>query len=187
MVHISIYSFCSGWNVGTHLFLAWIGLDCIFLGINSIIWDHNTVNWAPVWCDICQFFFRLKQWLWTSQGAYTIAARITLGVSVALPASILCINRRLYLLASPSSLLFSQADKRRELMIDLVIGIGLPVLEMTLGLSWYYLYTYLLAQPALQWFSLKTVDLRLLKAMGVVHQLTIPGSQSRLSQSRQSS
>ena len=72
-------------------------------------------------------------------------------------------------------------------MVDLVIGIGLPILEMVLGLSWYFLWTYFSAHLALQWFSLKTVDLRLLKIMGVVHQLTIPGSQSRLSQSRRSS
>ena len=52
-----------------------------------------------------------------------------------MPASILCINRRLYLLASPTSLLPSKADKHREFMIDLVIGIGLPILEMVLGLS----------------------------------------------------
>ena len=45
----------SAWNVGTPLFLAWAGLGCLFLGINSIIWNHNTVNWAPVWCDISQF------------------------------------------------------------------------------------------------------------------------------------
>ena len=52
-----------------------------------------------------------------------------------MPASILCINRRLYLLASPTSLLPSKADKHREFMIDLVIGTGLPILEMVLGLS----------------------------------------------------
>ena len=52
-----------------------------------------------------------------------------------MPASILCINRRLYLLASPTSLLPSQAVMRREFMIDLAIGIGLPVLDMILGLS----------------------------------------------------
>ena len=43
----------SAWNVGIHLYLAWVGLECLILGINSIIWNHNTVNWAPVWCDIC--------------------------------------------------------------------------------------------------------------------------------------
>jgi hypothetical protein len=64
-----------------------------------------------------------------------------------MPASILCINRRLYLLASPTLLLPSQAVKRREFMIDLVIGIGLPVLEMILGLSLIYLHTHLLAHP----------------------------------------
>lgn len=64
-----------------------------------------------------------------------------------MPASILCINRRLYLLASSTSLLPSQAEKRRDFIIDLVIGIGLPVLEMILGLYQYPLYTYLLAHP----------------------------------------
>ena len=57
---VSIYlsnTITIAWNVGTHLFLAWVGLDCLFFGINSIIWNHNTINWAPVWCDISQFFF----------------------------------------------------------------------------------------------------------------------------------
>ena len=49
-------------NVGIHLYLAWVGLQCLFLGINSIMWNHNTVNWAPVWCDISQFFFWFNHW-----------------------------------------------------------------------------------------------------------------------------
>ena len=53
---IIISSYYSAWSVGTHLFLAWVGLDCLFLGIDSIIWNNNTSNWAPVWCDIGQFF-----------------------------------------------------------------------------------------------------------------------------------
>ncbi|KAF8808062.1 pheromone receptor [Phlegmacium glaucopus] len=101
------------WNVGTHLFLAWVGLSCLSLGINSIIWNHNTINWAPVWCDI--------------------SSRINIGVSVAIPAINLCINRRLYLLASPTSVLPSEADKRREVVIDLAIGIGLPIIEIILS------------------------------------------------------
>jgi pheromone a factor receptor len=47
----------SAWNVGIHFFLGWAGLECLILGINSIIWNHNTVNWASlaVWCDISKF------------------------------------------------------------------------------------------------------------------------------------
>ena len=56
---LTIYS---AWSVGTHLFLGWVGLGSLILGINSIIWNHNMGNWAPVWCDISQsFFFLFKQ------------------------------------------------------------------------------------------------------------------------------
>jgi len=100
------------WNVGTHLLVVWVGLRCLMSGINSIIWSHNTVNWAPVWCDI--------------------SIKFEIGVSIAIPATILCINRRLYLLASPTTIIPSKADKNRELIIDLVIGIGLPIIVMAL-------------------------------------------------------
>ena len=63
-----------------------------------------------------------------------IATRVELGIAIAIPAVVLCINRRLYLLASTTSKVDSQADKNREIIIDLVIGIGLPVIAMVLGL-----------------------------------------------------
>jgi pheromone a factor receptor len=125
----------SAWNVGTHLFLAWVGLLCLFLGINSIIWNHNTVNWAPVWCDISQssFFFALSN---DFTGVYHVTAtRFGVGVSIAVPATVLCINRRLYLLASPTTIIPSKADKNREVIIDLAIGIGLPIIVVVLCLS----------------------------------------------------
>ena len=74
---------------------------------------------------------------------YIIAARFNIGVSIAIPATVLSINRRLYLLASPTSVLPSQADKRREIIIDFVIGIGLPVIVMILCVCCYNLYTSL--------------------------------------------
>ena len=60
----TIYSAWS-WNIVCVFFLAWVGLESLFLGINSIIWNNNTINWAPVWCDICRFFlfFCFKQYL----------------------------------------------------------------------------------------------------------------------------
>ena len=68
-------------------------------------------------------------------GYYAIASRFDVGVIIAIPAAVLCINRRLYLLASSTSVLPSEADGRREFMIDLVIGIGLPIIEMIFCLS----------------------------------------------------
>ena len=66
---------------------------------------------------------------------HVIASKFVLGISSAMPATILCINRRLYMLASPTSMIPSKADKNRELIIDLVIGIGLPIIVMLLCLS----------------------------------------------------
>lgn len=74
---------------------------------------------------------------------YILAIRFFYGASYAIPAAVLCINRRLYLLASPTSVLPSQADKRREFIIDLVIGIGLPIVEMILCLSFNYFFYYI--------------------------------------------
>lgn len=100
------------WNTGTCLYMAWAGIACLVQGINSIIWNGNAINWAPVWCDI--------------------SARIYIGVSVAIPAASLCINRRLYHIASVRSVTVTKAEKRRAIMVDLAIGLGLPVLEMIL-------------------------------------------------------
>ena len=66
---------------------------------------------------------------------HVIASKFNVGVSAAMPATILCINRRLYMLASPTSIIPSKADENRELIIDLVIGIGLPIIVMLLCLS----------------------------------------------------
>lgn len=54
------------------------------------------------------------------------------GASVAIPACSLCINRRLYHIASVSSVTKTKAQKRRDIMTDLAIGVGIPVLEMIL-------------------------------------------------------
>ena len=66
---------------------------------------------------------------------HVIAARFNVGIPIAVPATVLCINRRLYLLASQTSLIPSKLEKNRELIIDLVIGIGLPMIVMALCLS----------------------------------------------------
>ena len=107
------------------------------MGINSIIWNHNTVDWAPAWCDISQFFSCFTINLNDDfTGAYlVIATKFNFGISIAIPAVVLCINRRLYLLASPTTIVPSQADRNREVIIDLVIGIGLPIIIMALGVS----------------------------------------------------
>jgi hypothetical protein len=40
-------------NTGTCLFMIWTGLGCLLQCINSIVWNNNMINRAPVYCDIC--------------------------------------------------------------------------------------------------------------------------------------
>ncbi|PPQ91373.1 hypothetical protein CVT25_004140 [Psilocybe cyanescens] len=55
-----------------------------------------------------------------------------IGLNVGIPAAGLCICRRLYHIASLKSMSVTEADKRRNVIVDLSIGLGLPVLEMVL-------------------------------------------------------
>ena len=60
-----------------------------------------------------------------------IATRLIIGVGIGVPATSLCINRRLYHIAACTSVApKTAAQKRRDIIIDLCIGIGLPVLQM---------------------------------------------------------
>lgn len=101
------------WNTGTCLYMAWTGISCLIQFINSVVWTGNAYNPVPVWCDI--------------------TTRIMVGAAVAIPAASLCINRRLYYIARAKSVTHSKAEKRRGVMVDLAIGIGIPVAEMILA------------------------------------------------------
>lgn len=61
------------------------------------------------------------------------AIRFTIGVSVGIPAALVCITRRLYLIASTESVMTRQ-EKRRGQLVDLAIGLGIPVLQMILAI-----------------------------------------------------
>jgi len=109
--------------------MIWTGLACLNQFINSVVWNGNAVNRAPVWCDICKCkdIVDFKQSL--TDG---IASRLIVGTAVAIPAASLCINRRLYHIASVTTVRINKAEKRRAVMVDLAIGLGLPILEMIL-------------------------------------------------------
>jgi len=100
-------------NVGTCMYMIWTALACLVHFVDSIVWSGNAINWAPVWCDI--------------------NIRIQLGAAVAWPACILCIVRRLYYIASPTTVTTTKTDRRREVIVDLLITIGIPVLEMVMA------------------------------------------------------
>ena len=39
-------------NVGTYMYGVWTAIACLVHFVDSIVWDGNTLNRAPVWCDI---------------------------------------------------------------------------------------------------------------------------------------
>ena len=43
------------WNVGTCMYMIWTALACLVYFVNSVVWNGNVINWAPVWCDIGTF------------------------------------------------------------------------------------------------------------------------------------
>ncbi|KAF5353484.1 hypothetical protein D9756_007950 [Leucocoprinus leucothites] len=88
------------WNSGTCFYILWTSLACLNQFINSVLWHGNTANRAPVWCDI--------------------SIRIMMGASVGIPASSLCINRRLYYIITSNSAISSNEKKRRVLMDSLI-------------------------------------------------------------------
>ncbi|KAH9987662.1 GPCR fungal pheromone mating factor [Russula compacta] len=110
MCAIPFYWHLEAGNTGTCLSMAWVGLGCLMQCINSIIWNKNTDDRAPIYS--------------------IISARIQAGIIVAVWASSLCIVRRLYRIAAMKPLMDACAEKRRQVIIDLLIGLGIPILEM---------------------------------------------------------
>ncbi|KAG8720360.1 a-factor receptor [Ceratobasidium sp. 394] len=94
-------------NTGTLLYIGWTVTGNLVFMINSIIWAGNIRDPAPVWCDI--------------------SSRIIIAMSIGLTASALCINRRLYSIATIQSVSVDQAVRRRRTVIDLLLGILFPI------------------------------------------------------------
>jgi hypothetical protein len=97
------------WNSGTCLFMIWTAVGCLNLFINSIVWRNNAIDWAPIWCDICTC---CRGFTCFSLSNSIIASRIIVGLAVAIPAASLCINRRLYKIASCQTVTITLAHVR---------------------------------------------------------------------------
>jgi hypothetical protein len=61
------------------------------------------------------------------------AARIQVALNAAIPACSLCINRRLYKIATMRAVVITDTQKRRALIYDLLIGVGIPILQIIAG------------------------------------------------------
>ncbi|EGO05350.1 hypothetical protein SERLA73DRAFT_174463 [Serpula lacrymans var. lacrymans S7.3] len=99
-------------NHSVCMYIIWTSVLCLVYSINSIIWDNNVVNWAPVWCDISSRSITAA-WCGTQTG-------------------MICIVRRLYRIMTLKAAEQSNRQARFDLIIDLSIGIGLPMLMLPL-------------------------------------------------------
>nr|AOC97513.1 putative pheromone receptor [Flammulina velutipes] len=100
------------WNSGTCAFMLWSGSLCLVRFVNAIVWKGNMNNVAPIWCDI--------------------STQIMLASNIGTPASILCISRRLYKITSIQAVSVTRKDKRRDIMIDIGIAVGIPLVVLAL-------------------------------------------------------
>ncbi|KAG8744460.1 hypothetical protein FRC10_010130 [Ceratobasidium sp. 414] len=99
-------------NVSTLAIIAWLSLINFTRGINAIVWANTVVVKYPVWCDI--------------------VTKLVIGGSIGLPASTLCICRYLAAVASPRHTIANAADRRRRMIFELLMTVGLPCVGMAL-------------------------------------------------------
>ncbi|VDB95391.1 unnamed protein product [Peniophora sp. CBMAI 1063] len=101
------------WNSGTCYYMIWTAIACLNQFINSIIWHGNVLDVAPAWCEI--------------------STRVFLAAVIGIPASCLCINRRLYTIAHMQSVSVSHKEKCRNIMVDTFICVACPLLSLPLA------------------------------------------------------
>ncbi|KAH9943666.1 putative fungal pheromoneG-protein-coupled receptor [Amylocystis lapponica] len=115
LASIPLYWHLEAWNVGCVMYIFWSGSQCLIQFINCIIWKNNAINWSPIWCDI--------------------TSRWKLASGIGICTASLVINRRLYKIATVSTVSLSRADKRRMVWADLAIGLGIPAVQV--GIYWF--------------------------------------------------
>ena len=84
---------------------------------------------ASVYCDIGELLHTLFRGSPFIPFAPTVT-RIQVAENVAIPAASLCINRRLYHIATIKAVTITPSEKRRAVIVDLLIGIGIPILQV---------------------------------------------------------
>ncbi|KAF8491684.1 pheromone A receptor-domain-containing protein [Russula emetica] len=82
---IPLYWHLEAQNAGTCLYMIWTGLGCLLQCINSIVWNKNMINRAPVYCDICSPFICSVSRSLTLR--HPTATHIQVALNVAVPAS----------------------------------------------------------------------------------------------------
>ena len=44
------------WSVGIRVYVAWLALLCMCIGVNSVVWKDNTRDVSPAWCEFGALF-----------------------------------------------------------------------------------------------------------------------------------
>jgi hypothetical protein len=117
--------------------------------------------------------------------AFSIASKFSVGVSMAVSAASLCINRRLYRIACIRVVTTTKADKRRAILVNLAIELDIPVLVMILRMFFYFLVNFFLTEENLQTPLFKVISLKFSKILDapipiITHGPRIPSSSCRL-------
>ncbi|KAM5538787.1 hypothetical protein V8D89_007509 [Ganoderma adspersum] len=118
LITIPLFWHLRAWNTGCVLYIFWIGGLCLTNGINMLLWRENAINFVPAWCDIYIRFY--------------------IASSIGVVSSSLVITHRLYHIANMTATATdsSRARRRRNVIIDLLIGLGIPLLAV--ALFWFY-------------------------------------------------
>jgi len=95
-------------NPGVILLACWILASQTILLANSIIWRGNINDNIPYYCDL--------------------TTAILAVASTGYAASVLCITRQLHNLSKAQAVIITKSQKRKGLIIDLCIGLGIPIL-----------------------------------------------------------
>jgi len=85
----------------------YVSIMCLFLAIDTIVWSNNFNIITPVWCDI--------------------ETHVGVASLVGIPACTLVITRRLCKIIQRRSFVISKRSKRNELIFDLGVTVGFPI------------------------------------------------------------
>ncbi|KLO14127.1 fungal pheromone STE3G-protein-coupled receptor [Schizopora paradoxa] len=104
----------SSWNTGIWMYAIWIGTMNITYFVDTIVWHDNVDIVIPVWCDI--------------------VTKLQLGAAIGVPACTLVLCIHLFKITQMRALTVtsttSKVQRRRVLLFDLLLTIGLPICVM---------------------------------------------------------
>ncbi|KAF9494757.1 STE3-domain-containing protein [Pleurotus eryngii] len=99
-------------NTPTSTLITWFFICNLIHGVNAVIWKGNVDIKIPIWCDI--------------------TTRLLLGANVGLPATFICIARKLEFVSSQREPPLGGENKRVQIAIDVALCIVLPIIYILL-------------------------------------------------------